>query len=198
MTTLKFRCTFIEGVLGTCSNNQEIYREFIASKSPDATTIEDEVAAVGSDAVVEKTMTVFPRDEEGRPFLYDYQSMGFLKEAGYAMNKIPGSKTKGEKGYIKAIDSCIFPEPRKIPFVYEGDIELCQRPLRARTQQGERISLACSEELPAGTQVEFSVTCLCDAHAALVREWMEYGKYKGFLQWRNSGKGRFTCEEITD
>ena len=71
MTTLKFRCTFTEGVLGTCSNNQEIYREFIASKSPDATTIEDEVAAVGSDAVVEKAMTVFPRDEEGRPFLYD-------------------------------------------------------------------------------------------------------------------------------
>lgn len=198
MTTLKFRCTFTEGVLGTCSNNQEIYREFIASKSPDAATIEDEVAAVGSDAVVEKTMTVFPRDEEGRPFLYDYQVKGFFKDTCSALARVPDTKSAKLKAFKKIIDGCIFPEPRKIPFEFSGEIGLCQRPLRAQTAQGERISLACSEELPAGTQVEFSVVCLNDDHAALVREWMAYGKYKGFLQWRNSGKGRFTCEEITD
>lgn len=198
MTTLKFKLTFTESVLGTASNNKEIYSQFIASKAPDAESAEDEIAAVGVAEYIEKTMTVFPRDEEGRPILYDYQIKGFFKEAGYAMNKIPGSKTKSEKGYLKAIDSCIFPEPRKIPLMYEGEIGLCQRPLRARTMQGERISLACSEELPAGTSVEFSVVCLSDAHVALVREWMEYGKFKGLLQWRNSGKGRFIAEEITE
>lgn len=197
-TTLKFKVTFIEGVLGTCTNNKEIYREFIASKSPDASTVEDEVAAVGVDEVVEKTMTVFPRDEEGRPFLYDYQVKGFFKDTCSALSRVPDSKSSKLKAFKKVIDGCIFPEPRKAPFVFDGEIGMCQRPLRAQTAQGERISLACSEELPAGTSVEFSVVCLNDAHAALVREWMDYGRYKGFLQWRNSGKGRFTYEEITD
>lgn len=58
--------------MGTASSDPEIHREFIASKSPDAKTIEDEVAAVGSEAVFEKSMTIFPK-ENGRPFIYDYQ-----------------------------------------------------------------------------------------------------------------------------
>ncbi len=197
-TTLKFKVTFIEGVLGTCTNNKEIYREFIASKSPDASTVEDEVAAVGADEVVEKTMTVFPRDEEGRPFLYDYQVKGFFKSAGKALRRCTDTKSKKEKAYIQVIEDVIFICERKIPFNINGEITLCQRPLRAQTQQGERISLACSEEIPAGSSVEFSVLCMNDEHVPLVREWMDYGKYRGFLQWRNSGKGRFTYEEITD
>jgi hypothetical protein len=70
--TVKVRLTFIEELLGTASSDPEIHREFIASKSPDAKTIEDEVAAVGSEAVFEKSMTIFPK-ENGRPFIYDYQ-----------------------------------------------------------------------------------------------------------------------------
>ena len=33
---------------------------------------------------------------------------------------------------------------------------------------------------------------------ALVREWLDYGAYSGIGQWRNSGKGRFTWEEIAE
>ena len=55
------RLTFTEEVLGTSPNNPDIYREYIASKSPDAKTIEDEVASVGVDEVHEKGITVFPR-----------------------------------------------------------------------------------------------------------------------------------------
>lgn len=29
-----------------------------------------------------------------------------------------------------------------------------------------------------------------------VREWLDYGMLRGLGQWRNSGKGRFTWEEI--
>lgn len=43
------RLTFTEEVLGTSPNNPDIYREYIASKSPDAKTIEDEVASVTDD-----------------------------------------------------------------------------------------------------------------------------------------------------
>lgn len=45
MKKLKVRLTFTEPVLGTWPSNQNIAREFIASKSPDAATVEDEVAA---------------------------------------------------------------------------------------------------------------------------------------------------------
>ena len=195
-TTLKYRVTFTEGVLGTQTADPEIYENFIGSKAPDAQTLEEEIAAVGADAVVDKTMTVFPRTKEGVPFLYDYQVKGFFKDSCSALARVPETKSAKVKAYKKIIDGCIFPEPRQIPFEVNGEIGLCQRPLRAQTAQGERIALACSEELPAGTSCEFSVVCLNEAHAALVREWMEYGKYKGFLQWRNSGKGRFTYEEI--
>lgn len=51
MKKIKVRITFTEAVLGTWPSNQNIAREFIASKSPDANTIEDEVAALGADAV---------------------------------------------------------------------------------------------------------------------------------------------------
>lgn len=57
--------------------------------------------------------------------------------------------------------------------------------------QGERIALANSEVCPQGTTCEFDVLCMVDEDADMLREWLEYGKYKGIGQWRNSGKGRF-------
>ena len=59
MKKIKVKLTFVEPVLGTWPSNQNIAREFIASKSPDAATVEDEVAALGADAVADKGMTVF-------------------------------------------------------------------------------------------------------------------------------------------
>lgn len=47
MKSLKVKITFIEEILGTASNNPEIHRTYIASKSADALKIEEEVAAVG-------------------------------------------------------------------------------------------------------------------------------------------------------
>lgn len=73
MKKLHVRLTFTEPVLGTWPANANVAREFIASKSPDAATIADEVAALGADAVADKGMTIFPRDAEGRPVFYDYQ-----------------------------------------------------------------------------------------------------------------------------
>lgn len=53
-----------------------------------------------------------------------------------------------------------------------------------------------SEEIPAGATCEFRVVCLCDDHEKAVREWLDYGRFSGIGQWRNSGKGRFVWEEI--
>ena len=72
----------------------------------------------------------------------------------------------------------------------------CQRPLRASTPQGERVSIAISESIAAGAQVEFTIQCFVEDDIDLVREWLDYGRFNGIGQWRNSGKGRFTWEEI--
>lgn len=196
MTTLKVKLAFIEPILGTSPANEDIYREFIASKAEDAATIEDEVAALGAEAVAEKGMTVFPRMEDGTPFLYDYQIKGFFKDTCGGLRKVKGSVSAGIKAYKKEIDKPIFPEPRCIPFDSYGEIGVCQRPLRAQTAQGERVSLAMSEEVPAGASVTFDIVCLTDDHVKAVREWLDYGRFSGIGQWRNSGKGRFTWEEV--
>ena len=192
---IKVRLTFTEEVLGTASSNPEIHDEFIASKAPDAMSREEEVAALGVEEVVEKSMTIFPK-QDGKPFLYDYQIKGFFKDACGMLRKVKGSESSKVKAYKKEIDGLIFVEPRIIPLVFEGEIGSCQRPLRASTAQGERIALANSETVPAGTTIEFTVKCFLDSDAALVREWLDYGALRGIGQWRNSGKGKFTWEEI--
>lgn len=196
MKELKVRLTFTEAILGTSPANEDIYRDFIGAKSPDASTVEDEVAALGADAVVDKGMTVFPKLDDGTPFLYDYQIKGFFKDTCGGLRKVKGTESEKIKAYKKEIDKLIFPEPRCIPILFDGEIGECQRPLRAQTAQGERVSLAISEQIPAGAKTEFSVVLLNDGHEKAVREWLDYGRLSGIGQWRNSGKGRFTWEEV--
>lgn len=197
MESIKVKIRFIEEALGTQSANPDLHREFIASKSPNAETIEDEVAAIGVDAAVEKSMTIFPKIADGTPFIYDYQIRGFFKEACGALKKVPGTKSSKIKAHKKQVDNLIFVEPRQILIDMKGGMmDICQRPLRASTPQGERISLASSESIPEGSEIEFTVKCFIDEDTELVKEWLDYGVFKGISQWRNSGKGRFTYEII--
>ncbi len=192
MTKVHVKLTFTDDLLGTSSGNPELHREFIASKAPGAAKMEEEVASLGVEAVEEKSMTVFPKMADGTPYLWDYQIRGFFKEICGAMRGIPGTKSSKVKAYKKKVDNTIFVEPREIPLNLHGmKIADCQRPLRASTMQGERIALANSEVCPQGTTCEFDVLCMVDEDADMLREWLEYGKYKGIGQWRNSGKGRF-------
>ena len=198
MKKLHIKLTFTEPLLGTSPANEDIYRDFIGSKAPDAQSVEDEVAALGADAVAEKGMTVFPRTEDGKPFLYDYQVKGFFKDTCGGLRKVKGTESSGIKAFKKEIDKLIFPQPRQIPIDFEGEMQKCERPLRASTAQGERISLACSEQIPAGATCQFDVVLLSDDHEKLVREWLDYGCLSGIGQWRNSGMGRFTWEEVAE
>jgi hypothetical protein len=202
---LKARLTFTEQILGTSPNSEDIYREFIASKSPDATGIEDEVAAIGVDDVVEKGTTIFPRTADGKAFLFDYQLKGFFKDACSMLARVAGKDENGKKrkgvnetskltAHKKVIDGLIFVSPRQIPIQTDRPIGICQRPLRAQTAQGERIALASSEAIPAGAYIDIQINCLSDEHIAAVKEWLDYGELRGIGQWRNSGAGRFTWE----
>lgn len=193
MKEIKVKVTFNDEVLGTASADPEIHREFVASKAPDAPSMEEEVAALGVDAMVERGMTVFPR-KDGRPILYDYQIRGFFKDACSALRKVKGTESFKVKAYKKVIDGLVFVTPREIPLEFEGEVGSCQRPLRAQTAAGERVALANSETVPEGTTAEFTVMIIDDALEDLVVEWLDYGVLKGIGQWRNSGKGRFTWE----
>lgn len=195
---MKVRLTFLEPVLGTWPSNENIARDFIASKAPDASTIEDEIAAIGADAVADKGKTVFPR-ADGQPIFYDYQVKGFFKDACGMLARVKTTKSSALKAYRKIIDGLIFVEPRMIPITVNGDIAECQRPLRAQTPQGERVSLANSEEIPAGSSIELDIVMFDEkSHKDAVLEWLDYGRMRGLGQWRNSGKGRFAYEVLAD
>lgn len=203
---MKIRITFLEESLGTSSSNPDIHREFIASKSEDALKIEEEVKALSVDGVVDKAMTVFPR-KDGCPAVWDYQIKGYFKSCCGMLARAKGTLSSGLTAYKKIIDGLIFVSPRliKLNLPAGGVVGECQRPLRAQTAQGERVALAHSETVPAGTTLEFEVRwfVLKGAKkkgspdlAKCIREWLDYGVLRGFSQWTNSGKGRFEWEEL--
>ena len=216
MEKMHIRITTLEGMLGTSPANEEVYADFIGKNAPNAATLTEEIEALGTDAVKEKGRTVFPRLEDGTPFMYDYQIKGFFKDACSMLSRLSKKEDivddKGKKkstkkastesgkltAYKKIIDGLIFVLPRKIPIIFDGEMLDCQRPLRAQTMQGERVSLASSDEVPAGAVLTFDVVCLDESHKAAVREWLDYGILRGLGQWRNSGKGRFEWEELND
>ena len=193
---MKVRLTFIDDILGGNPGDEDIYRSYVGSKAPDADSLADEVAHLGVEGVVDKGKTVFMKMADGTPFLKGYHLRGFFKAACAALRPIEGSESSGLKAYKKEIDTRIFIKEDKIPFMDWGMMDECQRPLRASTPQGERVSIAISECVAAGAQVEFTILCLVDEDVEYVKEWLDYGRFNGIGQWRNSGKGRFTWEMI--
>ena len=105
MKEMKVELTFMKKILGTASGNPELHSEFIASKAPDAPSREEEVAALGAEEVEKKDMTVFPRLEDGTPFLYDYQIKGFFKHACGMLRNVKGTESEKIKAY-KARKRC--------------------------------------------------------------------------------------------
>lgn len=200
---LKVRITFTEELLGSSPSDPEIYKNFVASKSADATKIAEEMESM-SDTIddeedsVEQGVTVFGRLNSGEPFIWDYQIKGFFKNAAKAYYAIGGDSKL--TSFKTKIDNLVFVMERKIPLqLPEGEeIGMCQRPLRAQTARGERIALACSEAVPAGTTAEFTIKVLQKSLMKNVIEWLDYGALNGLGQWHNSGKGRFTWTDISD
>lgn len=206
--TIRARLHFIEEVLGTASANKELHSEYIASKAPDAKKREDEVAAIGVEAATEKAMTIFPRNERGEKILWGYQIKGFLKAAQKTLNML---HVKGEAEYLpnykSKVDNLVFVKAVTDSWkdrdhgivIHEPEgvkAEDCERPLRAETAQGPRVTLAHSETCPAGSVIEVDIMSLDGALEGNIVEWLNAGMHYGIGQWRNSGKGRFLWEEI--
>lgn len=190
--------TLTEEMLGTKAANKNVFADFIASKAPDDDARKQELD--NCEHREEAGTTIFHR-EAGRVGIYDYQVKGFFKDAAGAMNRFDKEARNGlEKlpAYKTKIDGCIFVGPRFIPLDLPAGAEVgvCERPLRADTAQGPRVSLARSETVPAGTKLTFEVAILSKELLPYVMAWLAYGEMRGLGQWRNSGKGRFTTEVV--
>lgn len=193
---MKVRIKLVEEMLGTKAANHDVFADFIASKAPDGDRRKEELDT--ADHREEAGTTVFHRDDDGTPILWDYQIKGFFKDACGALRRADGTRSKDLKAYKTTIDGVVFAKPRKIRLCMPGasKIGVCERPLRAETAQGPRVSVCRSETVPAGTTLEVEIVTLAESMKPLVREWLDYGALRGLGQWRNSGKGRFEWEEI--
>lgn len=214
MKTMRVRLTFIEDILGTASGNPALHTEYIASKAPDAETRDAEIAAVGAEIVTEKTMTIFPRNEDGDEILWPYQVKGFFKSAQGTLNKTVSTEGRKAFPYLASfksiIDNMVFVKATQDGWDTKGtgivihwpegveETYDCERPLRAETAQGPRVALAHSEVCPAGSWVEIDILVRRDDLMKNVREWLNGGIYYGIGQWRNSGKGRLIWDELDE
>lgn len=206
MKQMRVKLTFLEPVLGSSPNDEDLYSRFIGDKAPDAMSLKEEIEALGEDGadiVIERGTTVFPRDNDGTPIFWNYQIEGFFKGTCGFLRSVPGTLSSKVKAYKKNIDGRIFVEGditdtnktgRKIRIKDAFPIDTFERPLRAQTAQGERVSLARSERIPEGASCEFTITCLVDDDMDMVKEWLDFGRRNGLGQFRNAGYGRYSWE----
>lgn len=141
--------------------------------------------------------------------IYDYQVKGFFKEACGIMNRADAEYRVDTDGrtdadgkpvvlekltaYKTKIDGLIFVTPRFIPIILpEGeDTGICERPLRAETAQGPRVTVVRSETVPEGSTMQCTIETMSRDLMPYIKLWLKYGARKGFGQWRNSGRGSF-------
>ena len=204
---MKVRIKGTSRLLGSVTSDKEVYSNFLTTK----TKTDDELRKAKEDIknlpdeaaqeFIEKQTTCFYR-EDGSLILKAYQIKGFIKEAAKALK----SQIKLASAVSK-IDNLVFVNPRNIYLTRNGERiknpdGIIERPLRAETMMGPRVSLAKSEYIDEGWEAEFTIHILenegttksSKVSSEMLESILEYGAYKGLLQWRNAGNGSFETE----
>lgn len=194
--TLTIECQLLTDLLGTLPGDDKIYSEFIKTKTPEGTIDED--MNFNPEMEIEKKTTYFRRNSSGELCLADYQIKGFLKSTGDAIRrrvrKENGAPTKGAKsGWESWLSNCdmnvhVFPRLISLGMIEPDGI--VERPLRAQTMQGPRVSLARSEMIREDKTFTFEIVVRGGVSREQIIECLEEGKYTGLGQWRNAGYGR--------
>lgn len=185
MEKRNYRIELLTEMLGTVPMDPEVYKTYIESKRPENGVVEDEAATV--DKIEEKGWTGFHRDENGL-FIYEYMVKGFLKAAGNVLKEELTIKSLRSK-----LDDYLFIAPRRIYLDQAIPDGVIERPLRAMTMQGPRVSLARSDYIRAGKIIEFTITLLPHKELKwnIVERLLAHGELMGLGQFRNGGYGRF-------
>ena len=188
------KLVFVEPVLGTVPKSKNLYEAYILSKRrtvKEGRLNEDEEELSTVPEVDERGWTGFHGDDHGL-FVYDYQIKGFLKEAALSTREIHNVKNP-----VVKVERWVFVSPRRVYFL-DGNSKVkephgvLERPLRAMTQLGPRVSLVRSDYLEAGVRLEFDLHILSEQITTKMLEAIfDYGKWQGIGQWRGGGYGRF-------
>lgn len=200
--TRVYRITGTTPLLGTQPASVALRTEYVASKAPAVETAMEE-AELGPN-LEERGLTIFNRDAEDRLCLMSYQIKGFFKSALLTL--------RGQLGLVapkSKVDQLLFVEPRFIPLTRDGEIlrdedSVNERPLRAQTAQGERVTLVGSEQVDDPWQIEIGLTLFPSGESKKGKalDWeaveaaLDYGAFHGLGQWRNADYGRFTWERL--
>lgn len=203
--TKKFRLTSTSPLLGSVCLNKQVYTDYIAEKGK--TEEEKARAKQDVDEVIdseEERVTGFYRDRNTNCLcIKGYQIKGFLKAAAKALKD-----QINLAAYTSKIDNLVFVVEETIPLMRNGEAiqdpdTYLERPLRAETAQGPRVSLAKSE-MVEDWYADVTIKVIENKGTAksvgldmdIIEQLLSYGEMKGLLQWRNAGYGSFTFEEI--
>lgn len=228
---VRFRITetFTTALLGTAPANKAIYAEYIATRRAEGLakraaaaqrmgigvpapvgTVEEELETIVSE---EQGLTVFHADATGI-FLFDYEVVGHYKEAAETLADAHGVPMVRSK-----LDTLMYVRPCKPSSPGDRRIYICdsagvpckradgriERPLRAMTMQGPRVSLTCSEMVTEGRTVQYHLEMLPYLRAGwgksakaveiepFIRLLCSISDKHGRGQWRSGGNGRFTA-----
>lgn len=197
---MNIRIIFTSEILGSCPANADIYSKYVADKATDA-DVTDEISALGAEQVLENGTTKF-LTVDGKPALSNHTWLGFMKEK-IGFLKLDNKKTASGAltNYKKRLDNGIaFANKFSILVLPKGESTgMLQRPLRANTQQGERIALASSITCPPRTRTRFTILMSNSEYRYPIEEALNMGRFSGTGQWRGSGKkGTFLWEEFSD
>lgn len=203
MTERTYKLTGITRILGAQAANPSVRTEFIASKAASLEKGEKETQMLPEDLET-KNLTVFLREGDGALCLCDYVIKGFLKEALSALKSQIGVVAPASK-----VDNFVLITPAYLRFEKGGapvvaPDEVYERPLRAMTMQGPRVSVTASETIAPGWELTFTLALLdnpsspksCALTFDVIEEALDYGAFKGLGQWRNGQNGRFNWARV--
>lgn len=128
--------------------------------------------------------------------------------------KKPAKKKPGKKasGVLKQLQDktkryvFVFPRRIRLP-APEWDEEtgrykfqVNERPLRAMTAMGPRVTVTRSDIIPAGTQLTFFLVLLHGSGLTrgILTDCLEYGMFMGLGQWRSGGWGAFAVDSFEE
>ena len=198
-----------EPVLGTVPKDKNIYKTYV-QKEITAAVAAGAVGANGTklyqEQLDEEAESITEMEErgwtgfhelDGRPFVFDYYIKGHIKDVANVLKDQLGVRNLRSK-----VENVVFVQPRRIFFEPQPGLtmvrDVLERPLRAMTMEGPRVTLTRSDTL-ADVSLRFYVLILknTEVKRPLVEGLFEYGNLRGLGQWRNGGWGRYQLRSFT-
>ena len=194
---LDIELTLVEDMLGTIPKEEKVFKAYLKHRAGGKEQ-KDEFKSPLNDAEVSereaKGWTGF-MEEDNKPFIMNYMIKGFLKNSG----NIQKDKSIAIKNLKSKVNDFVYIYPRRIFFDGNKKEHPLERPLRAMTMQGPRVSLVRSDVMEAGAKLSFEihVPYACEIKQEHIEKMLDHGQYMGLGQFRNGAYGSFTYKVVS-